>query len=89
MSLPDGQKWQLLCTSLDDIKSRPNYWISLLNLEPTGENLHALSILLRSEADAWLTEFIELSGANPPRLSHTQTRAHTTAPSRPIPVPIS
>ena len=54
MQLTDSHKWQLiksyqqsLVDKAGDIRSQPEHWINILNIEPTAENLQELSVLLR------------------------------------------
>lgn len=69
MLLPDSHKWQLLQSyqqkqvdASGDIRSQPEHWINVLNIEPTIANLQELSVLLRQSSIPWVTGFIELHG---------------------------
>ena len=57
MLLTDAHKWQLLqsyqqslVAASGDIRSQPEHWINVLNIEPSITNLQELSVLLRQSS---------------------------------------
>ncbi|KAL1503230.1 hypothetical protein AB1Y20_011286 [Prymnesium parvum] len=47
-----------------DIRQHPEHWISILNVEPSSENLATLSDMLRQVPTPWLVSFVRLRGVH-------------------------
>eukprot|EP00966_Prymnesium_polylepis_P263564 6088280-Prymnesium_polylepis.1 len=47
---------------ISDVRKQPQHWISILNVEPSRENVYELSQLLRQVPAAWLVRFVDQRG---------------------------